>query len=378
MSKSKKSLIVISVGAVIIGCIIFFITSAAIGFDFSKFNTVEYETNIYQIEEPFENIEIDTTMCDIRFVPSKNDTIEVTCTAEKDRPHKAYVENNTLKINYVDNRNWYHFIDINWNSYKAEITVSLPLHKVIPVGEYTEIEPFGQYGNLYLKSSSGDIDIPECFGFHLVEINTSSGDVNCKNDSSDVTINSTSGNIYLSGISTNNMDLSTSSGAIKLSDMNCSVISAESNSGDIELTNIMCSDISAEVTSGDINFSIISSSNIFAESTSGDINFSAIRSKEISVKATSGDVELKETVCEGNINMKTTSGEINLKDSDGKSLEISSTSGDVYGNLLTEKLFITETNSGDIDVPAIDITLNKTLDKCRINTTSGDIKMKTN
>lgn len=378
MSKSKKILIVSSIGAIVIGCIIFFITLAAINFDFSKFNTVEYTTNMYQITEPFYDIEIDSVMCDIRFVPSENNTIEVTCTEETDLTHRVYVENNTLKINCVDNRKWFRFMDINWGSNKSEITVSLPLHKVVPAGEHEEIAIFGQYGNLYLKCGSGDIEIPECFGFSSVKIKTLSGDVNCKNNSTDLSINSQSGNIYISGgIGFNSMDLKSSSGDIVMSNINGHNISAESNSGDIELLDVICMGINAEVTSGDINFSVISGSNIFAESTSGDIDFSAIRSTDISVKATSGDIELKDTVCEGNLNIETTSGEVNLKDSDGKGIEISSTSGDVYGNLLTEKIFITKTNSGYIDVPSFDNTINKTWDKCIINTSSGDITMKT-
>ncbi len=377
MSKAKKSLILISVGAVVIGIIIFFIALAAVDFDFSKFNTVEYQTSTYQIYEDFNDIEINTTMCDVNFVPSKNDMIEVTCKEETDLTHKVYVENDTLKINCEDKREWNHFMEINWGSDKAEITVSLPVYKVVPVGEDKEIASFGQYGNLYLKSSSGYIYIPDCFGFSIVEINTSSGDVNCKSGASELTINSKSGDIYLSDIGAENMDLSTGSGEMKLSNINSSNISAESNSGDIELSDIICPDISAQVTSGDISFFNVISSNVFAGSTSGDIDFYTLRSTDVFVKATSGDVELKDIVCEGNVNAKTTSGDINLKDSDGKTLEISSTSGNIYGNLLTEKLFITETLSGDIDVPPVDITLNKMLDKCIINTTSGDIEMKT-
>ena len=64
-------------------------------------------------------------------------------------------------------------------------------------------------------------------------------------------------------------------------------------------------------------------------------------------------------------------GNIEFNGCDAETIYAKTTTGDVRGTLLSEKVFITETDTGNIDVP-------KTIagGKCEITTDTGDINIK--
>lgn len=173
--------------------------------------------------------------------------------------------------------------------------------------------PKTEYTSLYLKSLSGDMLIPQEFTFQDAEIYTTSGNVDFNAKVSD------------------NLLLKTVSGEICGKVITPKSLTVKSTSGDIELESIDCNTLNAETVSGEIDFSGI---------LAGD---------KIEVKTVSGDIELDN--CDANY--------LNLK----------STSGEISGTLLTEKIFITDTTSGDIEVPRTSAG-----GKCEIKTVSGDIE----
>lgn len=127
---------------------------------------------------------------------------------------------------------------------------------------------------------------------------------------------------------------------------------------------------SADITSvsGDIDFSanVTGQMNIF--SVSGNINISGINCENVKVNTTSGDICLSDLIANDGIACESISGEINLNSCDGENLNIKTTSGDVKCSLLSEKTFITDTVSGDINVPN-----SNSEEKCQISTVSGNI-----
>ena len=70
------------------------------------------------------------------------------------------------------------------------------------------------------------------------------------------------------------------------------------------------------------------------------------------------------------IEIDTTSGEIELERCDAQGLLLKSNSGDISGTLLSEKRFVTDTTSGDVNVPN---TAPLIAGACEVTTTSGDI-----
>ena len=70
------------------------------------------------------------------------------------------MEDGTLVIEKVDTRKWYDYIGINFGTTK--ITVYLPE---------------GEYEALFIESHTGDIEIPDGFGFGDMNVTLSTGDV---------------------------------------------------------------------------------------------------------------------------------------------------------------------------------------------------------
>ncbi len=175
--------------------------------------------------------------------------------------------------------------------------------------------PKGEYKNLTVTTASGDVVVPADFSFEGAELRTTSGDV------------SVFANI------TDELDISTAS-------------------GDVTIANIVCD-------------------KIYASTVSGEIELNDVKAASMELKSTSGDTELQEVVCEGLLKCQSTSGEIELSRCDGSELELKSTSGDISGTLLSEKVFMPESTSGDINVP-----YGGNGGKCKIETTSGDISFR--
>ena len=68
--------------------------------------------------------------------------------------------------------------------------------------------------------------------------------------------------------------------------------------------------------------------------------------------------------------MKVSTGDIKLDKSDAAEIFIKTSTGNVTGTLLTEKVFITQTSTGNIKVP-------KSIKggRCEITTSTGNIKI---
>lgn len=173
--------------------------------------------------------------------------------------------------------------------------------------------PQTEYESLYALSLSGTIDISEDFSFAEAEIYNTSGDVE-----------------FLASVK-NNLKIKTVSGEVYVADT--------------------------------------SPQNLNVQSTSGEVHVADTSPKSLNVQSTSGEVTLNSVKVQSVLKAKTVSGDINLRSCDADSLSLKSTSGEISGTLCTKKKFITDTVSGDVDVPK-----SKSGGKCEIKTTSGDIE----
>ena len=79
---------------------------------------------------------------------------------------------------------------------------------------------------------------------------------------------------------------------------------------------------------------------------------------------------MKNVVATGTISIKSDTGDVRFEGSDAIEISVKTDTGDVTGTLLSEKVFITETSTGSINVP-------KTTSggKCEITTSTGDINI---
>lgn len=317
MKKETKLWLITAFSLVLIGCIISGSVMCMLKWDFTKLSTRKYKTSTYEIGESFRDISITTNTADITFVLSDAETCKVECYEKEKELHSVTVEEGTLTIQLIDERAWYDHIGIHFNTPK--ITVHLPKK---------------EYASLLINESTGDIEIPGGLNFGEVEIKLSTGDVDFYASASTcIKIKGSTGNICVKDISANTLDLSVSTGKVTVSEVNCK-------------------------------------DNLTVKVTTGKAYLTDIECKNIISKGNTGDIFLKNVVAEESISIERSTGDIKFDESDGAEIFIKTDTGDVTGSLLSDKVFIAQTDTGKVDVPK---TANG--GKCEIETDTGDIRI---
>ncbi len=318
MSKITKIWLIIAVSFVLIGCIVFGGVMTMLKWDFTKLSTDKYETNDYEIAENFNNISIITDTADILFMPSENQKTSVVCHEQKNAKHSVTTKDGTLVIEAVDTRKWYEHIGINFSTPK--ITVSIPQD---------------EYGALFVKSSTGNVEIPKDFKFENIDISESTGNVtNYASASENIIIKTSTGNIRVENVSAGTLDLSVSTGGVAVSNVTCEGdIKIKVSTGKTNLTNIDCKNV---VSNGD-----------------------------------TGAISLKNVIAAEKFSIERSTGDVKFDGCDATEIFVETDTGDVRGSLLTDKIFIVQTDTGNVDMPK-----TATGGKCEIATSTGDINIR--
>lgn len=317
METKTKVWLIIAVSLVLTGCYLFTGVMSKLNWDFTKLSTFKYETNVYEISESFEHISINTNTAEIIFTVSDSENLKVECYEAEMLKHSVTVEENTLVINTIDNRAWYDYIGISLGSPK--ITISLPTT---------------EYRSLFINEHTGDIEIPDSFTFTDADITASTGDVNFNTSASEtVKIKTSTGDIHLENISAGTLDLSVYTGKVTVSGVTCE------------------GDITVNVSTGKASLTDIECKNIISSGSTGDISLENVIAKE-------------------KFSIKRSTGNIKLVRADAAEIFIKTDTGSVRGSILTDKVFITQTDTGNISVPK---TANG--GKCEVITDTGDIKI---
>lgn len=146
-----------------------------------------------------------------------------------------------------------------------------------------------------------------------------------------LSVKATTGNVCIENTSAGSLDLSVSTGKVTVSEVNCEGdISVGVSTGKTYLTNTRCK-------------SVISS-------------------------GSTGDIFLDNVIATEKFSIKRSTGDIRFDSSDAAEIFIETDTGDVKGSLLTDKVFITQTDTGSVDVPK-----TATGGRCEVNTDTGDI-----
>ena len=312
--KTKKWLI-IAAALVLLGCIIFFGAMPIVNWDFSKLSTSEYENNDYEILEKYQHIWVNTDTASVKLVPSESSATTVICYEQKKSTHSVSVKDETLVIDINDTRKWYEHIGINFD-----------------VPKITMYIPKGEYGDLSVKSSTGNVEIPSDFKFKSIDIMETTGMVtNYASATEKIKIKATTGDICVKNIVSESLDLKVSTGKI----------TAEG---------------------------IICEKDVTVEATTGKVILGDIQCKSIKSVGDTGDIQLESVIARGKLSVERSTGDVKLSGCDGAEIFIKTDTGDVLGSLLSDKVFITKTDTGDVNVPK---TTSGGI--CEINTDTGDI-----
>lgn len=316
MRNGTKLWLVIAVCLILIGCFALAGVMTVLHWDFGRLSTNSYETNEYEIDEDYTNISIVTDTADITLVPCEGEQSTVVCYERENAKHAVTVRDGTLLIELNDTKQWYEHIGISFDTPKVTLYI-----------------PEGAYGALCIKLSTGDVTVPRDFQFESLDISASTGAVkNAASASGLMRIKTTTGHIRVENVSAGVLDLSVSTGRMTLADAMCA--------GKVTLT--------------------VSTGKAF---------LSDVTCQSLTSSGNTGDISLKNVIATETISIKRTTGDVELEDCDAAELCISTDTGDVQGSLLSEKVFIVHTRTGEFDVP-------KTTSggKCEVTTSTGDIE----
>ncbi len=317
MRKATKVWLILAASLVAVGCILFASVMSTLQWDFAKLSTVRYETNTHEISETFRNISITTDTAGILFALSDDGKCRVECYEEENAKHSVRVEKDTLVVKIDPQKSWYDYIGFHFGSPK--ITVYLPAT---------------EYNALTAKGSTGNVEIPKETSFGNVDISLSTGNVDfCASAAKSVRIQTSTGNIRVENTSVDSLEISVTTGTVKVSDITCREnITVGVSTGKTTLTDISCKSIISSGTTGNIFLNHVIAANTFSlERSTGNVKFGECDAAEIYIKTTTGNVT---------------------------------------GTLITDKVFITDTGTGSVDVPK-----TATGGKCEIKTGTGNIKI---
>ncbi len=315
---SKKAIAaLIAAALVLVGGLLFGGVMTALHWDFTRLSTTKYETNEYTLNEDFENLTIITDTADIVLVPSEGTDGTVMCYEQEYAPHRVAVKDGTLTIEVMNTKKWYDYIGIRFGTPK--ITLSVPPRA---------------YGALAVQTSTGDVEIPKEFSFDRIAVTGSTGDVTnaaCATEAIDIAVNT--GDIQVKTVTANRMNLSVSTGKVTVTDVSCA------------------QDMTVRVSTG-------------------KTFLTAVRCQNLISDGNTGDLFLKNVVAIKTLSLHRSTGDVHLDGCDATDILIETDTGDVTGSLLTDKLFITRTDTGRVEVPKTTAG-----DPCRITTDTGDINI---
>ena len=314
---SRKIWLITAAILVAVGLVTIAVAMTLMDWDFSKLGNSSRETNEYEIVEEFKSISINSSTAKIQFIASDEEKCRVVCEEWENLKYDVAVKDGVLTINFRDERKWREMIGFNFG--KSEVSVYLPK---------------GEYGNLFIESSTGDINVPDGYSFQAIDVTMSTGDV------------------YFASSASGNAEFKASTGDIKIENSAFGSLYVSRSTGKTTIKNVeTAGDIKLRATTGDSLLSDVKCENLFSEADTGDLTLeSVIASKRFDIERSTGDVKFD--AC----------------DADGISVETDT--GSVTGTLLTEKIFITETDTGHVELPDF-----RSGGKCEIETDTGDIKI---
>lgn len=271
-----KKWLIVAVCLMAVGLAVSLTALGLAGFDFMKLGTQNMKTKVYEPKEHFWDIQMEVTTGDITILPSADGKVQVVCYEEEKVPYYAAVEEDTLVIRQQDQRKWYEHIGIRLR--KPSVTVYLPA---------------GQYGELQIKSTTGDIRVTEDFLFQNADIALTTGDVKWSTPVE--------------------MDLSVrcTTGDVEIADITCRTLNIVSRTGDVELLRTQAFEkLTVSLTTGDVELDRVDAGAISITATTGDITCRLLTDKYFVADTTTGDVTVPVSGGGGQCYLKTTTGDI--------------------------------------------------------------------
>ena len=158
--------------------------------------------------------------------------------------------------------------------------------------------------------------------------------------------------VYLPKTEYNSFHIETDTGNIQLEDISVNSLALLTDTGKMTVSGVTCSeDVSVDTSTGNVNLRDTTCENVLSEGNTANI-------------------VLENVIATGKFSIETDTGNVRLESCDAAEIYVETDTGNVSGTLLSDKVFITETDIGCVDVPK-----SITGGRCEIFTDTGNIKI---
>lgn len=150
-----------------------------------------------------------------------------------------------------------------------------------------------------------------------------------------------------------------------------SALSVKVTTGNITVEDISLETLSLSITTGSITLSNVTCrGEADLHVSTGKVNLSDLACRDLISDGVTGDIRLENVIAESMISIERTTGDVFFDRCDAGDLLIKTNTGSVSGSLLTGKIFITTSATGNIEIPQ---SIPNGI--CNITTTTGDIRI---
>lgn len=168
-----------------------------------------------------------------------------------------------------------------------------------------------------------------------------------------IKIETTSGELRIQGIETQQLETRCFSGDLRIEDVACKKFSGKTQSGDVEVSGMVMkreedTEIEIQTTSGDLEAREISAASVRLQTASGDVSVERLRAGRLKIQTASGEQELEDIICD-RADLRTGSGDIDAGNVQGREVSAMAGSGEVELEADMESYDV-KTGSGDIDL----------------------------
>ena len=129
--------------------------------------------------------------------------------------------------------------------------------------------------------------------------------------------------------------------------------------------------LTINVSTGDITVTGVKSvGDVQVNVSTGRTEINGVTCKNFISDGSTGNVVLNNVIATEKFTIKRSTGDIKFQDCDAGEISVKTSTGDVTGSLLSEKVFITDTSTGKVNVPK-----STSGGRCEITTSTGDIEI---
>ena len=168
----------------------------------------------------------------------------------------------------------------------------------------------------------------------------------------------------------NSVLIKTDTGDLQLCELSATEFNAESDTGDLDIENLKAPKTGLRTDTGEIILRDATIDTLSVSTDTGDIKQANVSAESINISTDTGEIDLENVVASGDLDIKSDTGDVSFDGCDAGSIRVKTTTGSVSGSLLTDKVFLTESETGDISVPK-----TTTGGNCEVTTDTGDIDL---